>query len=96
LPDPVGAAMRACRPSRIAGQASNWQGVGAVNRPENQFRMAGWRSSSAPKLVRIVGLSVLHESGTVDRVASGRNPGAVFTQGGALSRLGHTLTVRGG
>ncbi len=47
LPEPVGAATSAPSPSRIARQASSWQGVGAPKRRRNQRLTAGCSVSSA-------------------------------------------------
>ena len=49
LPDPVGALTSVSAPARMAGQAPNWAAVGPPpNRPQNQARTAGWKSSSTP------------------------------------------------
>src|SRR5215471_2036768 len=47
LPEPVGAAISACLPAPIAGQASAWAGVGAAKDRANQAASAGWKSSSS-------------------------------------------------
>src|SRR5277367_739767 len=46
LPDPVGAAMRVCRPALIAGHASACAAVGPAKVSANQFATAGWNSVS--------------------------------------------------
>src|SRR6185295_18551797 len=47
LPEPVGAAISACRPERIAGHAATCAGVGAAKAPANQAATAGWNARSA-------------------------------------------------
>ena len=44
LPEPVGAAIRVWRPALIAGQASDWAGVGARKLSANHSPTAGWNS----------------------------------------------------
>ena len=47
LPDPVGAAIRVWRPSRMSGHPSSCGAVGSPSRLLNQVRTAGWKGSSA-------------------------------------------------
>ncbi len=46
FPEPVGAAISACRPDWIAGHARSCAGVGAANALRNQAATAGWKLSS--------------------------------------------------
>ena len=54
LPDPVGAAMRVSRPSRMAGQPFACGGVTVSKREANQRFTAGWNASSAELVLRRV------------------------------------------
>ena len=54
LPDPVGAAMRVSRPSRMAGQPFACGGVTVSKRAANQRFTAGWNASSAGLVLRRV------------------------------------------
>src|SRR5262245_7445800 len=47
LPEPVGAAIRVWRPSRMAGQPSRCGSVGSPKRPANHSRTAGWNADRA-------------------------------------------------
>ena len=46
LPEPVGAEINVWRRALIAGQASAWAGVGAMNRSANHAATAGWNNFS--------------------------------------------------
>src|SRR5688572_6321417 len=48
LPDPVGAAISVCRPSRMSGQPSSCGGVAWPKRPRNQASTDGWKACDAP------------------------------------------------
>src|SRR5215831_12024444 len=65
LPEPVGAAIKVCRPDLIAGQASACGSVGAVNCFRNHSRTAGWNELSG-----FMGRAVYHVCNDVLRATT--------------------------
>src|SRR5258708_38737988 len=55
LPDPVGAAIRTLRPSRMRGQPSRWGAVGSPRRSVNQRCTAGGEAAREDMDARLEG-----------------------------------------
>ena len=75
LPEPVGAAMSVCRPSRIGGQPSRCGGVGSPSRSLNQVWTAGWKGARSDI-----------ETGSYPRVAAILFPGPEKPSGSGQRR----------